>query len=95
MSKKSNTLFFILGATIFNVVITLGSFVLLLVLYAKFLAPVLPSDAAGWGFPLIFLGSIAISFFLYRTVLKRFLKRVKVEEHFDPLFSSRRPWKRN
>ncbi|MDL2230087.1 leader peptide processing enzyme [Treponema sp. OttesenSCG-928-L16] len=91
MSKKSNTLLFILGATVFNIVITLASFALLLVIYAKFLAPVLPEELAAWGLPVIFIVAIVLSFVVYRYVLKFLMKKINAEEHFDPLFGPRKP----
>lgn len=93
MSKKTNTLWFILGATVFNILITLVSFVLLLVLYVRVLSPLLPESAAAWGFPVLFLAAIALSFLIYRLVLKQLLKRINVEQHFDPIFGRRQPRK--
>jgi tellurite resistance protein TehA-like permease len=91
MNKKANTLFFILGATVFNILVTVTCFVLLFVLYARFLAGLLPENAAAWGFPLIFIAAIALSFVIYRLILKQLLKRVNVEKYFDPIFGKRRP----
>jgi hypothetical protein len=91
MSKKTNTLWFILGATVFNILVTLVSFVLLLVLYVRVLSPLLPESAAAWSFPLIFMAAIVFSFVVYRIVLKQLLKRINVEKHFDPIFGRRRP----
>ncbi|GHV88096.1 hypothetical protein AGMMS50267_04560 [Spirochaetia bacterium] len=86
MSRKTNTLLFILAATIFNILVTIISFLVILVLFIKFLAPLLPESAAQWGFPAIFIGAIALSFVLYRVVLKQLMKRVDVDKYFDPLF---------
>ncbi|MDR1446321.1 MAG: leader peptide processing enzyme [Treponema sp.] len=90
MNKKANTLLFILGATVVNIVVTIISFILLFVLYAKYLVPHLPESAAAWGFPVIFIISIALSFLLYRAILKMLLKKVDPEKYFDPLFGRRR-----
>ncbi|GHV69208.1 hypothetical protein AGMMS49928_10760 [Spirochaetia bacterium] len=96
MSKKTNTLLFILGATVFNILITIVCFVILFIVYAKFMLPLFPEDsaAAGWGFPVIFIAAIALSFVIYRVVLKQIVKKVDMEKHFDPLFNSRRNLKR-
>jgi hypothetical protein len=88
MSKKTNTLLFILGATVFNVVTTAVCFLVLLLLYARFLVPLFPEN---WGFPLIFLAAIALSFLIYRFALKQLLKKIAVEKYFDPIFGGRRP----
>ena len=91
MSKKTNTLWFVLGATAFNILVTVISFVILLVLYAKFLLPLLPESSGAWGFPIIFIGAIALSFVVYRLVLKQIMKKVDMEKHFDPIFGRRKP----
>ncbi|MDR0387975.1 MAG: leader peptide processing enzyme [Treponema sp.] len=95
MSKKTNTLFFILAATVFNILITIAAFLALLFLFTFVVMPRLPEPdagkAAGWAIPVIFIGAIVISFAVYRIVLKLFMKKVNIEKHFDPIFGSRRP----
>ncbi|MDR3342831.1 MAG: leader peptide processing enzyme [Treponema sp.] len=91
MSKESNTLLFILGATLFNMLITVISFVLLLLLYAQLLAPLLPETGTTWAFPIIFIGAIALAFVVYRLILKRLVKRIDMEKYFAPIFGARKP----
>jgi hypothetical protein len=86
-----------LGATAFNVLITIITFVVLLVVYGRVVVPLIPNPdpenpnpVIGWGLPLIFIGSIVLSFFLYRFILKKVTKRIDVDKHFDPLFTRRR-----
>jgi hypothetical protein len=86
MNKKVNTLLFILCATLFNVFIAILSFAILLVLYAKLIAPLLQGAGHSWIFSLFFLAAIAVSILVYRVVLKFLLKKVEVEKYFDPLF---------
>jgi len=86
MNKKVNTILFILGATLFNVLVAILSFILLLIMFIKFLAPVLPESTRSWGFTLIFLAAIIISILVYRAVLKFLLTKIEVEKYFDPLF---------
>ena len=95
MSKKTNTWLFIIGASIFNIIVTFVSFIVLLVLYGRFLAPMLPQQVAVWGLPVVFIGSIVIGFVVYRIVLKAIMKRVNMEDTFDPLFKPRRPVKKD
>ena len=90
MSKKTNTLWFILGATAFNILTTLICFVLLLVIYVKLFVSHLPESAAAWGFPIIFIGAIVLSFVLYRFILKLVMKKIDMEKYFDPIFGRRR-----
>jgi len=90
MSKRTNTVWFLLGATVFNIVITIVSFILLLVLYGRLLAPLLPESAAAWGLPVIFVASLVLAFVIYRLAMKWFMKRFDLEKNFDPLFGPRR-----
>jgi membrane protein implicated in regulation of membrane protease activity len=91
MSKKTNTWLFILGATVFNILITIISFLLLLFIYAKFILPVIPEESAQWGFVIIFIAAIALAFVLYRVIIKYLTKRFDVEKYFDPIFGRRKP----
>jgi hypothetical protein len=102
MSKKTNTLLFMLGATVFNVLITIITFVVLLVVYGRFVVPLIPSPdpenpnpIIGWGLPVIFVGAIALSFVLYRFILKKVIKRIDMDKYFDPLVNRRRPQRKN
>jgi peptidoglycan/LPS O-acetylase OafA/YrhL len=60
-----------------------------MVIYARFLIDKLPQESVAWGFPVIFIAAIALSFVVYRLVLKQLMKRVDIEKHFDPIFGSR------
>jgi uncharacterized membrane protein (DUF485 family) len=93
MSKKTNTLWFILGATFFNILLTLFCFIFLLLMYARFLAPLLPEEQAAWGFPVIFIGAIALSFVIYRIALKLTMKKIDLPKHLIPVFGRRTPEK--
>jgi len=86
MNKKINTILFILCATLFNVLVAILSFIILMLLYIKLLFVLVPETSRSWGFTVIFIISIAISFFVYRYVLKYLLTKVDIEKYFDPLF---------
>lgn len=90
MSKKTNTILFLIGATIFNIAITIVSFLVLLVFYGRVLVPLLPKEIAAWGMPIIFVGAIVLAFFVYRFVVNALMKKIDVEKYFDPLFMPRR-----
>jgi len=89
MNKRLNTILFILGATLFNILITVMFFLLLLIVYAKFLLRFLPEEAQAWSFPLIFIASLAIAFIIYRYAIRFLMKKIDMEKYFDPLFVSR------
>jgi len=93
MNKKINTVLFILCATLFNVFVAILSFVILMLLYIKLLFALIPEANRSWGFSVIFLASIAISFFVYRFILKYLLTKIDIEKYFDPLFV--RKYKKN
>ncbi|MDR2501494.1 MAG: leader peptide processing enzyme [Treponema sp.] len=86
MSKRTNTLWFILGATAFNILLTLVWFILLTLLYAVFLAPHVPEGAAHWSLSLTILAALLLSWAAYRLALRLLLKRINPARHFAPLF---------
>jgi len=87
MSKKTNTFLFIIGGTIFNIIVTVLCFALFLFAYSRFLFPYLPEDSGAWIIPLIFVLSITASLFIYRQVIKVFIEKVDMEKYFDPVFT--------
>ena len=91
MSKKTNTIFFILAATLFNVIVTVSSFILFLITYSKFLYSRLPESMSSWIMPIIFIGSIIVSFLAYRLAIKFVVKKINMEKYFDPFFGPRKP----
>ena len=91
MSKKTNTLLFVLGGTVFNILITIICFLFFLVIFFRFLQPNLPDSASGVALPVIFVVSIVVSFLVYRMVIKIIMKKVEMEKYFDPIFGPRRP----
>jgi len=86
MSKKTNTLLFIIGGTIFNVFITIVCFLLFLLIYSQFFYGRVNESVAAWLLPVFFAGAIAASFFTYRLAIKILMKKVDMEKHFDPIF---------
>jgi hypothetical protein len=90
MNKKVNTILFILGATVFNILITVLFFMLLLIGYAKFLMHFLPEGAQTWAFPLIFIAAMAIAFIIYRHAIRFLMNKIDMEKYFDPLFVSKK-----
>jgi hypothetical protein len=89
MNKKVNTILFILGATVFNIAVTVVSFLLLLIIYAKTIMRILPEGAQAWSFPFIFITALVIAFFAYRYTLRFLIKRIEIEKYFDPIFVSK------
>ena len=90
MSKKTNTFLFIIGGTIFNVLVTMISFLVFLLIYSKFLYGRVSENATAWLLPVFFAAAIAVSFFIYRFAIKIMMKKVDMEKYFDPIFVSRK-----
>jgi uncharacterized membrane-anchored protein len=91
VNKRVNTLIFILGATVFNILLYAASFLLLLLLYSRVIA-FIPESAQQWGIIVVLILPIAVSFVLYRLILKVLLKKFDIEKYFAPLFGrGRRP----
>jgi len=86
MNKKANTILFMLGATAFNILITIASFLLLLLLYARLLMGFFPETSHAWAFFIIFIAALVISFFVYRVLIKYLVKKIDMDKYFDPLF---------
>jgi len=85
MNKRFNTLLFILGATVLNIVVTLLCFIILFLI----VIPLVPQSSQSWVFALIFVVSIVASIFVYRVILKLILKKVDMDKYFDPIFGGK------
>ena len=89
MNKKLNTLFFVLIATVFNVLVTILAFVALM-LAAGYLLDAFSLGSPGWVFPAAFISSIVISFIVYRLILNAIVRKIKFEDYFDPILGGNR-----
>jgi len=89
MNKKLNTILFILGATLFNVIVAVLGFVVFTIIYARFFAPHISEASQAWGLSIIFLAAIVMSFILYRFALKYLMAKIDMDKYFDPIFSKK------
>jgi hypothetical protein len=91
VNKKANTVLFILGATVVNIVVTIVLFGALFALFMGVLVPNLglSESALAIGFAGVFLAAVVLSFFVYRFALKILTSHIEMEKYFDPLFSRR------
>jgi len=90
MNKKVNTIVFILAGTLFNIIVAVGCFLLLFILFVNYIAASVPEDARAWVLVFFFIVSIAASFFAYRGLINLLIKKIDVEKYFDPLFVNQR-----
>jgi len=96
MNKKVNTLLFVLGATLFNILVVLiVAAVLIIGIYGMVVAPMLPETVPhDFIASMLFIASIIVSFIVYRITLNKLLKKIKFEDYFDPIFGRRPPPKK-
>ncbi len=86
MNKKLNTVFFLIGATLFNLLVM---FLLILVLLK--LAAVIFFDSPPTALlPVLLLLAMGGSFFIYHRVLKILARKVDLDKYFLPLFKKKR-----
>jgi hypothetical protein len=86
MNKKVNTVLFLLGATVFNLLIMFLLIVLFLVLISAVFRDSLNPNVLSILMIVVFVGSIAASFFIYGRVVKWLSRKIDMEKYFLPLF---------
>jgi len=84
-----NTVLFLIGGTVFNILVTIACFLLFLLVYSNFLYGRVGESVAAWMLPLFFAGAIVASFFIYRLALKMLMKKIDMEKYFEPIFARR------
>ncbi|TVR59347.1 MAG: hypothetical protein EA426_07400 [Spirochaetaceae bacterium] len=90
MNKKLNTVLFVLGATVANVAIMMVLFLVVFILYARFLAPVLSEGVNSMALLVIFVGSIVATYFIYNRLIKHLTDKIEMEKYFDPIFRTKK-----
>lgn len=95
MSKKTNSLIFMLLATLLNLVLLVVFFILGFVIL-NLVISAMPENVAvvQIGVVLVFVFAIGLSFFVYSRIVSLLTKKFNLEEKLDPLFvrkGSRRP----
>ena len=90
MNKKLNTVFFIIGATLFNLVLIVILMLISLVLISVIFRDNLSPSALSILLMVFFIGSIAGTFMIYRFILNLVSRRFDLEKYFLPLFKKKR-----
>lgn len=90
MNKKVNTVLFLLGATVFNLLIMFILIVIFLVLISAIFRDSLNPNVLSILMIVVFIGSIAASFFIYGRVVKWLSRKIEMEKYFLPLFRRRK-----
>jgi len=92
MSKKMNTVWFMLAATVLNIVLMIVLFIICFVLITRFVDP--NSSLIPLWLGLTFLVSIGGSFWVYSRVIKWMNNKFNLEDNLIPLFNRKRKQKR-
>lgn len=87
MNKKLNTFLFIIGATLVNLIIMVGLFLISLAVMINFSHPESPLVPLYIG--LIFIVSIGGSFLLYTLLVKKVMSKFNLEQYLSPLFAQK------
>ncbi len=90
MSKKTNTILFMLVGTIVNILLLGLFFVLGFILLSFYLNANPESTIAPLLIGVIFLGSIALSFLAYSKIVKFCVTKFDLESKMEPLFGGKR-----
>jgi len=90
MNKKLNTALFIIGASIVNVIIMVILMALGLALISLIVPKNISPTLASGLFILVFILSVAGSFFVYHKGIKLLAKKINMDKYFHPIFSSRK-----
>jgi hypothetical protein len=86
MNKKANTVLFLLGATVFNLLLMFLLIVIFLVLISAIFKDSLSPNILSILMIVVFIGSIAASFFIYGRVVKWLSRKIEMDKYFIPLF---------
>ncbi len=88
MSKRTNTILFMLAATVVNILLMMIIFIICFILLTRFVDP--ESSLVPLYLGLTFLVSIGGSFFLYSRIIKALNAKFDLEGKLGPLFSTKR-----
>ncbi|MDC7245362.1 MAG: leader peptide processing enzyme [Sphaerochaetaceae bacterium] len=87
MNKKMNTVLFIFGATVMNLIIMIALFLICIAIMVNL------TDPESAMFPLYigltFIISIGGSFFLYTVIMKKIVSKYDLEKYLSPIFAKR------
>jgi len=89
MNKKLNTALFLIGATIFNLLLLFLLIVALMALISALFRGRLGPGAMSVLLVVVFLASMVGSFLIYNQVVKLISRKIDMEKYFLPLFRRR------
>jgi hypothetical protein len=87
MNKRLNTVFFVIGATIFNLFSMAVIFIALFMLYARFIGPALSPRMNQFLTLWLFFGSVALAYWVYSRIIRWAEQRVDFHKYLEPIFA--------
>jgi drug/metabolite transporter (DMT)-like permease len=90
MGKKLNTVLFILGATVANVLTMIVVFLAFLLPFIRFMAPELPASTTQVIMIGLFILAVVITYVLYYRAVRYLAGRYNLEKYFEPIFPKKR-----
>ncbi len=89
MNKKVNTVLFMLGATVVNVLMMIIIFLVLMLLYAWLVPGGFATQLGQVIGIVLFLAAIGLTYFLYHRMIKVISTKWNLDDYFDPIFGKR------
>lgn len=86
MNPRLNSVIFIVVASLANVVVMVLLFVVSFVLFARFLAPILPPQINGLVLVVLFVASVLGTYLLYHRAMRWASAKYRLEEKLGPIF---------
>lgn len=92
MNKKLNTFLFMVAATVGNIVIMIGMFLLLLVITMQVLVANIPAldPFRAILVVVVILVSLVGTFFVYNLIMDKIMKKVDMDKYFHPIIKPRK-----
>jgi uncharacterized membrane protein len=90
MTKRGKLALFMVGATLFNILLTALLFVGILALYSLTIGQLLKVPSAGLAITVSFVIAIVISSIVYKKLLEYLRKRIDFDATFNPKANSKK-----
>ena len=95
MNKKLNTALFMIGATVFNLVLLFVLIVMVMVVISALFRDRLNPSVMSILLIVVFLAAMVGSFLIYNQLVKFIARKIDMEKYFLPLFKRRPPRREN
>ena len=90
MNRRLNSILFVMAATVANIVVMMLLFTVLLVVFARLIAPSLPPQVNQIMLMVLFVVSVVATYVIYHRVVRRLGERYDLQKYFGPIFSKDR-----